>query len=129
MTTLKEHSLLQPNDFFVPGCLYRWTWNQNLKQFNDGRQPFGFLFIEAAFGSNIEDAEQIASVVFSSTNKGKTFLHPKLNSIFLCTNVERKQAKKSSSFMWKITFLFEELVVFDILFDEKIWDGRWSKIV
>lgn len=129
MPILEECNSPLPNDYFIPGCLYKWSWNKILKQFNGNKQPFSFLFIEATFGSQADDIEQMTSIIFDSANKGKTFLHPKPNSIFLCTNIERKQAKKSMSLMWKVTFLFEELAVFDIIFDEKNWQGRWEKIV
>jgi hypothetical protein len=126
----KLHNLPLPNEFFIPGHLYKWTYKQDLDHLEENRQPFAFLFVTSTFGNKTNNIAAVASVVFAQTNKGHNFFHPKEEQIFLCTNIERKQSEKSTTQQtWKITFLFEELSVFDLLFDGKIWQGRWEKVV
>lgn len=119
------HNLPEPEDFFIVGNLYRWTWgfdSGSLKR--EDVHPFDFIFHKNASLS-------IANDYFESYSSppAKIRFFPEQSSIFLCTNAEQRLTSNSLRLVWKIDFLSpNEKEVYDILFNNKIWNTRWQKI-
>jgi len=121
----KLHNLPNPKDFFIVGNLYSWVWGFDFgSPRSENIHPFDFIFHKHAsltFSNEYPD--------YNTYPSAKIRYFPEQSSIFLCTKVEQRLTSNSIRLVWKIDFLSpNEKEVYDILFDNKIWDTRWQKI-